>query len=131
MAELQRQIAAQQPKPEPVEPIVGPGPELTEEKKSAEADDWLDKLDNHQELQSDEENELKELEKFRESEAAKANSAPSDLSPAPTEGFPAQEPIVETPSTVVNPNPPTESALGPSSSTSTPDESATEELTPL
>ncbi|MBS1961029.1 MAG: LysM peptidoglycan-binding domain-containing protein [Bdellovibrionales bacterium] len=160
------------PKPEPTTAIIGPGPTaptenapeetvltppppeelqekealkpgMTEEKKTAEEEDWLDKLDNHKELQGDEENELRELEKFHETETAKApkqelpETAPapdgtSDLPPPPPESdlppappaeaaapaapdssFPSEEPVVETPSTVVNPNPPTKSAKAP------------------
>lgn len=118
-------------------------PEMVEEKKTAESEDWLDKLDNHKELESDEENELRELEKFRESEAAKAPPASdgadlpppptetTELSPAPTNDFPAQEPIVETPATVVNPNPPTKSAKGPKPSPTPADETSLDDLTPL
>lgn len=147
------------PKPEPREAVIGPGPTENpevlapiappEEKKSAEQDDWLDKLDNHQELRSEEENELRELEKFRESEAAKAEppievpstegaelpTAPTPesagVSPAPAEDFPSQEPIVETPSTAVNANPPTQSATAPKPSPMPLEDGASEEIAPL
>jgi hypothetical protein len=141
-----------QPKPEPSEAIVGPGPtenaevlkpvEPTADKPPGEADDWLDKLDNHQELQTDEENELKELEKFHETEAkappAEAAPAPeapaaagadlppppsdAELPPAPPEAsavppppsaeFPSEEPVVETPSTMLK-SPAVKSAQAP------------------
>jgi predicted nucleic acid-binding Zn-ribbon protein len=159
-----------QPKPEPKTAIVGPGPladptplpdtlpppeateekaaltpGMTEEKKTAEEEDWLDKLDNHKELQSDEENELKELEKFHETDTAKAPAAaepPADangLPPAPPEtaaapaapdsAFPSEEPVVETPAAIVKP-PATKSAQAPKASP-TPSGDSAEGLTPL
>ncbi len=126
------------PKPAPKEAIVGPSenPDMltpappVPEKPAGEADDWLDKLDNNQELKSEEENELQQLEKFQENQAkqevAPADTppppeelAPSDLPPPPADAlpapsagadlpppppdseFPSEEPVVDVPTSVV------------------------------
>jgi hypothetical protein len=141
--------------PEPSEEKEALTPELAPEKKTAEQEDWLDKLDNHKELQSDEENELKELEKFHESETAKAPPADSSpmptapiddsglpppppeasaLPPVPDDAFPSQEPVVETPATLVKPKAPktAKAPKAPPAAPSAPvDESSTEGLAPL
>jgi hypothetical protein len=144
-----------QPAPEPTDAIVGPeptdGPEetltpaLNEEPKPAEDEDWLDKLDNHQELRSDEENELRELEKFHETQTAKApaagegaelpppppaDSATAELLPPPADSAPAPLPPAPSDSTLLNP-PPIESAQGPKQDALPEDEDSTENLPPL
>jgi len=106
----------------PPEAIIGPAPkeENTEALAPSPEDDWLDKLDNNQELQTDEEAELRELEKFHESEAAKAAPAAPESAPiTDTNAFPAAEP--ETSAKAVAPAPAPEAAAP----------SETEELPPL
>ncbi|MBC7386731.1 MAG: LysM peptidoglycan-binding domain-containing protein [Cryobacterium sp.] len=78
--------------------VLTPAPELPA--PETDGDDWLDKLDNHQELKSEEENELKELETFKESgtgnQAAQSMETPNKSSaealpspPASEEGLPS------------------------------------------
>lgn len=165
-------VIIDQPKPTPSEAVIGPGPldnaevltpsippTVEQPKAPGEGEDWLDKLDNHQELQSDEENELKELEKFHETETAKAPPAegadlpppPAEdsvalppappesaaLPPAPNSEFPSTEPVVETPATLVKPRS-TKSAAAPKMKPAAPpadaapaDENSVEGLPPL
>lgn len=109
------------PKPEVPEAIIGPAPventteealvpEFEETKKAGNDEDWLDKLDNHKELEGDEENELRELEKFRESEAAMAPAAPAESTPDPS--FPAGEPAAAAPPASME-SAPSNSAMAP------------------
>lgn len=51
------------------------------EKRAGEGEDWLDRLDTHEELKSEEENELQQLEKFKESQAMQ-EPVPADKPPA-------------------------------------------------
>lgn len=52
---------------------------------AGEGEDWLDKLDNHRELRSEEENELQQLEKFQENQAKQEATPPSGSDPDSTE----------------------------------------------
>lgn len=106
-----------EPAPPQKEALIGPGPTENPESLSPEGlnpapptdqasgdgDDWLDKLDNNQELRGEEENELRELEKFKETQKAQAPPAPEFLPPpaneaelAPPAEFPSNEPELET-----------------------------------
>lgn len=110
---------------EELPPVAPPAAEAAPLVPSLEDDgkDWLDALDNHQNLRSEEENELLQLEQFRDgnSKHQAKQSAPADLAPMesepfdlppppasesassdlppppPGEEFPSDEPIVEVP----------------------------------
>ncbi len=129
--------------PEVLTPTIEPRMEGGLDQADGDGEDWLDRLDDNQELRSEEENELLQLEKFQEQTAEAPSADPtapaeSELPPAPEEALPPPpDELTDLPPSpegepAFEAEPPSQSATAPTESPDAPaDEDSVEGLPPL